>query len=140
MALYVDWLIPGRVLYVVWPQDITWDILAETSDVLLACLDESAEPVHVVGDARFADEVQVLNLGLRREKNVIEHDMLGWTISIAHRAALEMLGNALPQHMKVSLYRSFETVDDALVFLNLQDETLDWDTANHDVIPASAYH
>lgn len=139
MPVIIEWLIPGRVIYVAWFQDVTWELVAQVSDALLASLDNGEMPVHIVGDARFADEVQVLNLGLRREKNFVDHAHLGWTINIAHRPGLEQLGNALPQHMRLSTYRSFENVDDALFFLSIQDDTLDWDSANRDLIPAYAF-
>lgn len=135
MASIIRWYMPGRVIYVLWPKSLNWDMLLQTNQELLAALDAGKAPLHIIGDARFTDDLQVLNLYLRREKNFIDHPALGWTLNIAHNLNTGMLGHALPQLANPSLYRSFHDLHDALEFLSIQDHTLPWHEADNDIFP-----
>lgn len=138
MSSIVRWYLPGRIAYVVWPKNLNWEMILETNQYLLDALDACNAPLHIIGDARFTDDVQVLNLYLRREKNFIEHPALGWTLNIAHNLNAGMMGHALPQHAKASLYRSFHDVYDALEFLSIQDRSLPWNLADNSVLAITA--
>jgi hypothetical protein len=136
MAAEIWWYVTGRILYS--PGSTLKEDIAQRNAMALELIETEGQPpmVHTLIDhtKRYsAEELQTLPRQVQyyifsdgnevREK-LIRHPMLGWVLSInTPTTALKMAGSVISQQDNYR-WRHFDTLDEALDFLEQIDTTL----------------
>jgi hypothetical protein len=136
MAAEIWWYLKGRILYS--PGSVSQEDIAERNAKALELIETEGLPplVHTIIDHtnRYtAEELQNLPRQLRyymtmhqsevRQK-LISHPLLGWVLSVNNpTVAFKLAGTVVSQQSNYR-WRSFDTLEEALTFLETVDKTL----------------
>lgn len=136
MPVEVWWYLPGRILYS--PGSLVKEDIAARNAIALEMIESEGQPpmVHTLIDHTNRYSADDLRAQPRQasyytsassdevRQNLISHPLLGWVLSInTPTSALKMAGTVMSQQSSYR-WRSFETLDDALDFLQRIDPTL----------------
>lgn len=124
MAFTYSWLVSKRVLVGrIWGMQ-TLSELEESISILWEYLDEGEAPVHFIANLEGLDKAPVDLNELTRLFRFTQSPRVGWIIIVGLSARnLVIILSVLSKIMRVP-FKSFDTMDSAVVFLKENDPTL----------------
>ena len=126
MEYMIDWIKPGRVLRVRMQGTTDPIKLIEFSDDLVKYIDGLPEKsVHLLVDFTTFSGIQANLTQASSATRFFRHPALGWFLFINNQNVMRRLvAHIMTQTHNVS-FREFETLDEAIQFLQQKDNTLD---------------
>jgi hypothetical protein len=124
MAYHVEWYHPNRVILARFWGDTSVEELKEMFESLIARMDVGDAPVHTISDIT---EMRKFPLSIAAIKNAMpraDHPNQGWNVVVGGPVLAHSFSQIISRVLNVR-YRSFQTRDEALEFLAMQDETLE---------------
>ena len=123
MGFRVSWHIPHRVYRMqVWG-DISLEELKAGSDAAIEFLQIGTAPVHCIGDARYIRKAPYSIEGILKATQVLKEPNLGYFLFLSNSQSLNLIGSFVSELSNVN-FKSFMKPDDAIAFLQQQDDTL----------------
>lgn len=126
MAISIKWFIPQRVILLTLEGEIVSDDFEGLGDTLKDMLAEGTAPVHLIADSS-RQESPLLDMKFTRTTfSVLNNEKFGWAIGYGSHAnkLISFMSSAISQMLGIR-YRAFETEQEAIAFLQEQDDTLD---------------
>ena len=126
MPSEVMWYYPERVLFIRFHGNLTENEIADGHAYILNLLASIRhdDPVHFIYDAQYLKNASANILKLRDiAKALTESTQLGWVISV-HNSSLVRIVAATVDQLFGKHARHYATVEDAIAFLQKDDETL----------------
>lgn len=136
MAIHqAQWLVKRRVIFGYAYGELTNDEMAVHNERMIELLD-SAEPfVHALLVTHPDTQLPIPSLTAGRNiLSFINHSNLGWNVIVHNpNSIMSQLSIVLAKIARVR-YRQFANIDIAISFLKEIDKTVDWDTADMDLL------
>src|SRR5215207_7753219 len=123
MPFTTDWLQQNRIIRTQLVGKLTEQEAKDMSEAHAKFLDAGTAPVHLIVDVTKLDAIPI---NLRQNTSMgeyLRHPSLGWTVLVGGSTLVNFMVSVLGQvfHMKQARR---ETVEEALTFLAMQDETV----------------
>jgi hypothetical protein len=119
-----NWIIPGRVFFITWPEIVDEDVITHYIRTTLALMDESAYPlVHYISDTRRIKSLPTI--GEAKEMlDSFTHPKMGWKIHWSEfNPPLRIMVQVISTINNANV-RAVRDLDEAIRFLNLNDPSL----------------
>jgi hypothetical protein len=123
MPVEVSWLIPQRIVYERFSGEVTVEDIRHNSDLVAPMMAEGVPLIHTIIDVSEITGHPGLN-EIRNSTPMETYDGEGWRILVGANAVARFIGSIILQIMQ-RRFRAFQTMEEALQFLEDQDETLD---------------
>src|SRR5690349_2410874 len=117
MAYHVGWYQENRVIMVRMWGDTTVEELDSMFDDLIAHMDKGIKPVHTITDIV---ELRKFPLSIAAIKNAMprmSHPKQGWNVVVGGPILVQSFSQIITRVANIR-YRSFPTMDDAVMFLS----------------------
>lgn len=134
MTYQLAWYVEKRVLYIRWPEVLTLEALKEANDEIVTYLDAGTPLVHTIQDTSSMAKYPSNLLKLHQTLTFLRHPALGWVLAVSHDPMVVFLGTVLPQMSGRSRTRVFRTMADLLAFIEDQDRSVDWTSADPSIL------
>ncbi len=135
MIYPAQWLIKNRIIYAYAEGPTSLADLREHSLRVEALLDEGTAPVHIVLDSKrdFRPERIDLRSGLDNLR-FVNHKSIGWIVQVIEgNHAMRFVARLIARFARIN-YQTVTTHQEALEFLRVMDDSLDWDQSDDSVI------
>jgi hypothetical protein len=123
MPVEVSWLIPQRVIYERFSGEVTLDDIRRNSELVAPMMAEGIPLIHTIIDVAAVTSHPGLN-EIRNSTPMDTYDNEGWRILVGANAVARFVGSIILQLMK-RRFRAYPTLEEALQFLENQDDSLD---------------
>mgnify|MGYP006921590864 CR=1 FL=1 len=122
MPLEVSWYIQDRVLLVVGYGTVVFEDLVRANEMMAEALKSNG--VHLIIDRRGITQNPNNIIKLRKALSSLNHPRFGWLVFVDQPNQMrDFLASILTQLARTQ-FRRFDTLDEAMIFLMKQDETL----------------
>ena len=123
MSLKLSWYLENRVMMIVAQGDYTDTELINLDDHVIKYLDQSSAPlVHMIMDRQETDHIPSPKSAMMVKWP--RHPRYGWTLVVGTSNAFQRFVVAIANNFFKGRQRNFDTLDQALDFLNEVDSTL----------------
>lgn len=124
MPYKTQWLVPSRVLLTQLRGQITEEDVSNLTADINAKIEEGTALVHHINDASKMDRITITLKSARiLVQSMRTSDKLGWHLEVTNNPINKMISSIGIQFSGVR-YRSFNTLEEAVTFLNTNDSTL----------------
>jgi len=123
MKLYLDWLIPNRVVKVAMVGDMTPDDFAEFDAQVISYIEQGAQPVYILADLTQMGNVQGNPLTIKNNVTHLEQEKLGWVVMYGGNRGIRFIATMVFQ-LANQRVRFLPTYEDAVQFLMEIDDTI----------------
>ena len=131
MPYSINWYIENEIIYIHYSGTPTYD---EFRDAILTANDliegSSRILVHIISDLGDVTQIPSSKDALKLAREVGAHERVGWTIFIRETSALTKMMVAMFTSLTKVRTRSFNTIDEAINFLENMDPNLNWEKVN----------
>lgn len=129
MNVRLEWLIENRVMLLTLQGDICEDDFVGMGDQLAAMMDAGDAPIHLIADSSRQSKPLLDIHATRSIFSVLRSDKFGWAIHIGgtNNRAVGMISSVISQMLGIR-YRPFDTIEDAIAFIEDQDPSLEKET------------
>lgn len=120
MDYLIDWLIPNKIIYMYWPENVTLEMMTEVNAKVIQMIDEAEEQTtktHLLLDARDIKDIPVNLFTMRKTMDVYDHPNCGWSWTLSNSSMITFLGSSIPQMVTHVRFRVFSEVDEMLDFI-----------------------
>ena len=134
MIYPAEWLIKNRIIYAYAEGIVSLLELHEHSQRVHTLLDEGTAPVHIILESSpdFHPERVDLRSGLDSLRFVY-HPSIGWTVQILEgNHGMRFVARLIARFARIS-YQSVKTRREALEFLRMMDDSLDWSQSDESI-------
>ncbi len=129
-AVSIQWYVRGRILYMHYPETVTYEMLEDAVQRTLAFMDESATPIDVIVDARDVRRPPVNMIRIKKAVSALIGRNNGWYVILTDDPKIKFLAVVVAQFVNPNKYQVFSTMGEAVAFLSRQDPTIDWSGAD----------
>lgn len=135
MSYHNQWYIPGKIIYTRFDGDLTEDDLEALTQQLMQMMAPYPRFVHVINDLRnlgaYPRSLGKINATVRQ---LFEMPQYGWLCVIGVNDPLtNFISSTIAKVMRVR-YKTVETVEEALTFLQQSDAEIDFGQADESVL------
>ena len=136
MAVLIDWLIEGEVIYQQWWGTGTLDDARYVNRRTLELFAEYPDRplIHSLVNAVYQEKTEVSIASARRIYTVLDHRQIGWILMSSDNTFLAFFGNIILQLRNKIRFRVLKSLDDSIDFLKEADDSIHWDQADWSVI------
>ena len=123
MGYDVSWHVENRILLLKLKGELTSEESLEISDINVQHFDAGVAPVHLIIDI---SELQKFPTNIRQTSALaryLRHKKLGWVVVVGTNTLINFMSSLLSQLTGFD-YTKRDSIDDAVKFLQRQDETL----------------
>jgi hypothetical protein len=123
MPVEVSWLVPQRIVYERFTGEVTVQDIRQNSELVAPLMAEGIPLIHTIIDVSDITAHPGIN-DIRNSTSMEIYEGEGWRILVGANAVARFVGSIILQIMQ-RRFRAFSTMDEALQFLDDQDDSLD---------------
>jgi hypothetical protein len=131
MTVKTQWYVPDAVILVQFSGETTVDDMRQYIQDAYTLSDQSSRSlVHVIADSSNVTKGVNIKDVMKTLANVKPHPKAGWNITIGEKDKLIKFTTDVARQILRLRTRSFDTIEEALAFLEDIDSSIDWEKAD----------
>ena len=136
MAVKIDWLIEGQVIYQYWSGTGTLDNVGYVNKRTLELYEEYPDRplIHTLVNAVDQETTEVGIQSARNAMPALDHSQTGWIIMLLDNRIFEFVSNIMLQIKTKTRFRIRKNTDEGIKYLKTVDPSIHWDKANWSII------
>jgi len=140
METQVGWYIPQKVIYFIYPQKLSVEMLENLLDKVTQMLNEVDHPIYVISNTTILKSYPVSIHHLKSVIMLIKHPNY-IAININTNRAITFMSSIVPKMLGTNLQvKDVPNIEKAIDYIKSKDSSIDWTLANKSVLLSEAYH
>ncbi|MCA9908539.1 MAG: hypothetical protein KC519_07815 [Anaerolineae bacterium] len=130
-----EWLVPNAVILTRFLGETTKEEMIASGNRTVAMIDScDTQWVHIIVDSSAATSSPSLPATISTARATPVHARAGWVCTVGGQNGIVKLAMGVARELMNLRAQSFNSIDEAIVYLKRVDETIDWSQARMELV------